>query len=59
LRWYAFQSLQLSISVPTIRHLQSLKDGSGEPAMLVASDSEKELNRAKRVMGMAWVNQVG
>ena len=39
--------------------VQSLTDGSGEPAVLVATDSEKELNRAKKIMGMAWVNQVG
>lgn len=33
---------------------QSLADGFEDPSMLVGSESDKELSRAKKVMGAAW-----
>jgi hypothetical protein len=38
--------------------LQSLAKAFDDPGMLIASDAEKELSRAKKIMGLSWVNQV-
>jgi len=38
--------------------LQSLTEAFDDPGMLVASGAEKELSRAKKIMGVSWVNQV-
>lgn len=38
---------------------QSLTDGYEDPTLLVASGAEKELGRARKLMGAAWVAEVG
>ena len=38
---------------------QSLAEELHDPASLVGSDAEKEFSRARKVMGAAWVAEVG
>lgn len=37
---------------------QSLTDGYEDPTLLVGSSAEKELGRARKLMGAAWVAEV-
>lgn len=39
-------------------HIQSLAEGFDDPTMLMGSDGDKELTRAIKSKGHAWVNQV-
>lgn len=40
-------------------HWQSLTEEHEDPALLVGNVAEKELSRARRAMGAAWVAEVG
>jgi hypothetical protein len=37
----------------------SLTDGYADPTLLVGSENDKELGRAKKIMGAEWVTKVG
>lgn len=39
-------------------NIQSQTEGFEDPSLLLGSDADKELGRAKRVMGPVWVDKV-
>jgi hypothetical protein len=38
--------------------MQSQADGYEDPTLLVGSDADKELGRARKIMGAQWITEV-